>query len=348
MSRRNRNAPPARERPAVDSAVVEVQPEQPARSAHSGLSADQRHALPPFGPLCAFEAVGTCGGIRRAAVALSRDHAAVSRHLRMLEEWAGVPLVQRGGQLTAQGAKFHARIADAMQEIAAASFELTHRNDDGRLRLWCVPGIAVQWLAPRLGVFASAYPNIDLELQPTDAMPDFGSHEADATLRYVIDANLRKLADPELTSVQIARPATLAVASPKFIAKLKKPIVHPEDLLNVPLLHEASFDQWRRWFAAQSIDADAGLSGPRLWHGHLTVAAAKRGQGVALSNVFLIGDELRSGALVEVAGGNSVHLGSYVFTARTDRWRDRSIRSFRRWLEQSVAWAVPAKAAERT
>lgn len=347
MTRRNRSAAPTRERSTADTAAG-AQTEQPVNAGRAGLTAEQRHALPPFGALCAFEAVGTYGGIRRAAVALSRDHAAVSRHLRALETWAGVPLVQRdGGQLTAEGAKFHARIAAAMKEIAGASFELTHRGDDGRLRLWCVPGIAVQWLAPRLGIFASAYPDIDLELQPTDAAPNFSTHEADAALRYVIDAGLRKLADPELTSVQIARPATLAVASPKFIAKLKRPITQPEDLLDTPLLHEASFDQWRRWFAAHGIDAGTRLSGPRLWHGHLTVAAARRGQGVALSNVFLIGDELRSGALVEVAGGKSVHLGSYIFTARSDRWRDRSIRCFRRWLEQSVAWAGPAKSSER-
>jgi DNA-binding transcriptional LysR family regulator len=313
-------------------------------SARRGLSAQMRHALPPFGALCAFEAVGTYGGIRRAAAALSRDHAAVSRHVRTLEDWAGVPLVDRaGGQLTSEGSRFYARISGALKEVATASMELTHRGDDRHLRLWCVPGMASQWLAPRLGAFAEAFPNIDLELQPTDAMPDFSSHEADAVLRYIPDvAASRALPDPDLRSVEIARPATLAVASPRFIAKMK-PIDGPADLLKAPLLHEASFDQWKRWFAAHAIDAGNALAGPRLWHGHLTVAAAKRGQGVALSNVFLIGEDLRSGALVEVGGGEPVHLGSYVFSARRDRWRDRPIQSFRRWLEQSVAWPTAQK-----
>jgi LysR family glycine cleavage system transcriptional activator len=323
---------------AAAGAVPELPP------ARIGLSAELRHALPPFGALCAFEAVGMYGGIRRAAAALSRDHAAVSRHVRALEMWAGVPLVDRnGGHLTPEGARFYARIATAMKEIASASIELTHRGDDRRLRLWCVPGIASQWLAPRLGSFATAYPNIDLELQPTDAMPNFSSHEADATLRYIPDvAAARTPPDPDLRSIEIARPPTLAVASPKFVAKAD-PIAAPADLLRAPLLHEASFDQWKRWFAAHSIDAGSALAGPRLWHGHVTAAAAKRGQGVALSNTFLIGDDLRSGALVEVGGGKPVHLGSYVFTARRDRWRDRSILCFRRWLEQSVAWTAPLK-----
>jgi LysR family transcriptional regulator, glycine cleavage system transcriptional activator len=344
MSRRTRSLLSRRVRTRGDNAASTVESEDSARAPErAGLSSEQRNALPPFGALCAFEAIGTHGGIRRAALALSRDHAAVSRHIRALEKWASVPLLNRGGELTPHGAKFHRQISGALKTIAAASFELTHRGADRRLRLWCVPGFAVQWIAPRLGAFSSAYPDIDLELQPTDAMPNLSTHEADAVVRYVPDVAARKGFDPDLTCVDIARPAIMAVASPKFIAKLKHPIAGPVDLVGAPLLHEASFDQWRRWFSAQGIDTGESLSGPRLWHGHLTVAAAKRGQGVALSNVFLIGDELRNGALVEVARNKSVHLGTYVFIARQDRWRDRSVHHFRRWLEQSVSWAASVK-----
>jgi DNA-binding transcriptional LysR family regulator len=340
----SRNKSPTRAPRSPEDAAAQRDPSTELTSEYAGLSSEDRHALPPFAALCAFEAIGAYGGIRRAAVALARDHAAVSRRLRELEAWAGVPLVERGGgRLTPQGMRFHARTSRLLKELANAGFELTHRGDDGRLRLWCVPGIAVQWLAPRLGAFANAYPDIDLELQPTDATPNFTTHEADAVLRYVIAESMHKIADPDLISVQIAQPTVMAVASPKFISKLRRPIKTPEDLLSAPLLHEASFGQWRRWFSAHGIDVGDRLSGPRLWHAHLTVAAAKRGQGVALSNVFLISEELRSGALVEIATGASVHLGSYIFSARRDRWRDRSIHSFRRWLEQSVAWAVPPK-----
>lgn len=312
-------------------------------STQLGLSAELRHALPPFNALCAFEAVATHGGIRRAAAALPRDHAAVSRHLRTLELWAGVPLIDRGdGKLTPAGWRFYARISAAMKEIASASIELTHRGDERSLRLWCVPGIASRWLAPRLVSFASAYPNIDLELQPTEATPNFSSHEADALLRYIPDIRVNGvIPDPTLRSVEIARPRVLAVASPRLVAKMK-PITGPADLLQAPLLHESNFDQWRRWFAAHSIEAGDAITGPRLWHGDLTVVAAERGQGVALTNVLLVGSELRRGVLVEVACGDPVHLGSYVFTARRDRWHDRAILCFRRWLEQSIAWAVPA------
>lgn len=80
------------------------------------LLADRR-ALPPMTALRAFEVVGRVGGIRRAAAVLSLDHAAVSRHVRSLEVWAGMPLIERtggGGRLTPDGEKFHRRISAAL------------------------------------------------------------------------------------------------------------------------------------------------------------------------------------------------------------------------------------------
>lgn len=86
-----------------------------------------RSPAPPYATLRAFEAVGRLGGIRRAALALGLDHAVVSRHLRALEEWAGVPLINRQRQpriLTEAGARYHERITRALEEIAQASAEL--------------------------------------------------------------------------------------------------------------------------------------------------------------------------------------------------------------------------------
>jgi len=325
--------PAAPDADAASGSSVEKTP-----AAASGLSAEERRALPSFGALHAFEAVGTYGGVRRAAAALSRDHASVSRYLRALEEWAGVPLTDRhGGQLTPQGARFHRRISVAMKEIARASNELTHRSDERRLRLWCVPGLAAQWLTPRLGTFSATHPGIEIELQPTLAMPDFTWHEADAVIRYVPANASGAVPGPDLIAVEIARPPILAVASPVFASSTGRHIRQPADLVESPLLHEASFDQWLRWLVAQGVNVLKPLSGPRLWHAHLTIAAARRGQGIALSNAFLVGDDLRTGALQEIGGGRGVTLGSYQLVGRRDRWSTAPILGFRRWLERTVA-----------
>jgi len=308
-------------------------------SVSAGLSKEQRNVFPPFATIRAFEAIGTLGGIRRAAAALSVDHAAVSRHLRALENWTGTTLVDRnqgsGGQLTPQGRIYHRRLTAALAEIANATQDLRYRGDDRSFRLWCMPGLASEWLSGKIGDYLVDNPDIEIEIQPSDVPPNFEMQQANAYLHYVID-NAPEEQDQKLRTTRIARPPVLAVVSPRFLAD-HPPITQPADLLATTLLHESNDDQWRRWFAHLNVDAGPEIKGPKFWHGHLTLAAARRGQGVALANALLVLDDLAEGRLVAVGGWNSVYLGTYMFTTRADGWRGRTVASFRRWLELAIA-----------
>lgn len=315
---------------------------------------DNRKSLPPFATLRAFEAVGRLSGIRRAAQALKLDHAVVSRHLRSLEEWSGVQLVHRrhgNATLTAEGAQYHARIAAALAEIEDATTQLVSLREIERLNIWCVPGLASQWLTSRLSAFQAAHPALDLELHPTDASPDFDRYEADVDIRYI--AGNDRICPATITGgvrrFEIARPPVLAVASPQCIAALP-PIRTPRDLLQAPLLHEESYRQWQAWFALHDVEAPPTLQGPRLWHAHLTIEAARRGQGVALANPFLLSDDLAKGRLAPVIActEHDDALGAYVFSARADRWQSSAIVHFRRWIKHAInsehkLWLAPRK-----
>lgn len=311
----------------------------PTLSVHGrGNAVPNRRALPPFAALRAFDAVARLGGVRRAALELELDHAVVSRHLRSLEQWTGIPLIERSrgrAMLTREGERYHGRISDAIDGIAHATIDLMRLGDDIRLHIWCMPGFAFQWLISRLDEFQNANPQLDMELRPTDAGPDFNQHEADVDIRYAAVYGPALSLQPCVRSIEIARPPVIPVASPDFLAR-HPPIHCARDLLAHHLLHEESFDNWRTWLAhhGAAVD-DAKLSGPRLWHGHLTVNAARRGLGIALANHFLAADDLASGRLVEVGDGQvfeRISLGSYVFVARADRWNSPSVLRCRRWL----------------
>jgi DNA-binding transcriptional LysR family regulator len=302
-----------------------------------------RKAIPPFAALRAFEAVGRLGGVRRAAQSLGLDHAVVSRHIRSLETWTGIRLIERlhaGGRLTAEGAAYHTRIASALAEIAGATADLTRSNQQTQLNIWCIPGFASQWLLSRLGDYRRAYPGYEVEIHPTDAGPDFALHQADGDLRFVPIGAAGKT-KVGANSVEIARPQVFPVASPSLLARLK-PIVEPEDLLSAPLLHEDSQEEWRAWLSANRIETERALPGPRLWHAHLTLAAAARGEGIALANPFLLGDDLATGRLVEINVGRPVVLGAYTFFGRKDRWDGPAMSKFRRWLARQASTRLEA------
>jgi DNA-binding transcriptional LysR family regulator len=316
----------------------------PAGGRGSGLSREQRAKLPPFAALRAFEAVGALGGIRRAAVELAVDHAAISRHLRTLEQWTGTALVERGagrgGRLTPQGLIYYRHVMRALAELANATSDLQFQGSDTHLRIWCMPGLASQWLVGRIGGFQASYPDLGLEVQPSEVLPDFDAQQADAWVHYVIDGQVPTLPD-RLRSVTVARPRILAVAAPSYLAAA--PVVdRPADLLRHTLLHEANANQWRRWLGCLDVEAPTDLRGPRFWQGHLTLGAARQGQGIALANTLLVLDDLAEGRLVEVGGWEPIFLGSYWFTARADGWRGRAIGNFRDWLVRHLASVAPA------
>lgn len=302
-------------------------------------TATQAKFLPPFAALRAFESVGRLRAARRAALELNISINSVTRHLRALEDWAGVKLFKRPSSalLTPEGEVYHRQVSAALEEISQAGLELTQRIDDGRLRIWCSPGLAYRWLSGKLSAFTRDNPDLDVEMRPTDHEPDFSRLEADADIRYVRDGAAP--ANLDLTSLEILRPRMVAVASPT-ISRLFSATATAAALLDTPLLHEADDSEWRAWLMAHDVSAPGRLSGDRFWHAHLVLDAAVRGQGVALTFAMLVEDELIAGRLSQLEfsprrGG--VRLGAYVLRVRRDRADRPSIRRFRTWLEQAVA-----------
>jgi DNA-binding transcriptional LysR family regulator len=292
--------------------------------------------------LRAFEAVGRLGGIRRAAKELEIDHAVVSRHIRSLESWLGLPLLVRNGgsyELTEPGGTYHREIAAALAAIATATGRMVEVQEDQRLSIWCIPGFASLWLSDRLGDFIRAHPQISVDLRPSDHSPDFRAREVDCDIRY-----LRRWEESGVSRVahghEFARPEVFPVCSPELLATLP-PINDAASLLACPLLHEDSDAEWTGWFEGQNVKLDGRLPGTRLWHAHLTIGAARQGRGVALANPMLLGTDLADGALVAIrprlGAFAPVSFGGYTLFARDDRWNARPVLAFRRWLARAVA-----------
>ncbi len=291
--------------------------------------------IPPFAALRAFEAVGRLNGVRSASRELNIDHAVVSRHLRSLEAWVGRPLLVRGHagyHLTPEGRIYHDEVSQALGIILVATNALMH----GRLkfRLYCIPGFASLWLSDRLNDFISANPDIELGFKPTDQAANFRAREADADIRYLRQWEEAGVA-LGLQRLEFARPAVFPVASPGFVAAMK-PLRSAADLLNHTLIHEENDREWHHWLKAQDVHCDNPLSGPHLWHAHLTLNAARQGHGIALANTMLLGSDIEEGRLQilrPIEGAfNQVRFGGYTLFARSETWNMTALRRFRQWL----------------
>lgn len=312
-----------------------AKPSSSADKDETGEQGGEARRFPPFAALRAFEMVFRVGGIRRAASRLGVNHAVVSRHLKMLEEWLGAPLLTRIDNrpvLTEAGRAYHARVSQLLADLALATREFTNTQNNDPIRIWCVHGLAIQWLSAQLADFERAHPDIQVELKSTDVPANLQVHEADIDIRYMRDSEAIESASRGLRSFELARPPIVPVASPDFAAGLT--LTQPADLLDLVLLHEDNRSEWQEWLRLNGVDLPAQIGGPLCWQAHLCVDAARQGRGLALASRFLVDSDLARGALVEVVvpGATPVPLGSYQLTMREERWSAAIFAALRRFL----------------
>jgi DNA-binding transcriptional LysR family regulator len=130
-----------------------------------------------------FLAVATAGQIGRAAHALKVDPTTLGRRLRRLEQHLEVTLFERtrdGQSLTEAGEALLSK-AEAMAEAARGIDETLSSKSglSGSLRLSVAEGFGSQFLTPHLAAFATAHPNLVIELIANSGFLSPSRREAD-------------------------------------------------------------------------------------------------------------------------------------------------------------------------
>src|ERR1700759_1811188 len=116
-----------------------------------------------------FVAVARTRNFRRAAMESRVSVSSLSQRLRDMEERLGVRLVNRTTRsvaLTEAGEMLLARVAPAMLDVSAALDEIRGLRGvpSGRLRIKAPPPAVDLVLAPMLGPFLQAFPQVELEV----------------------------------------------------------------------------------------------------------------------------------------------------------------------------------------
>lgn len=248
--------------------------------------------LPPLQSLRVFEVVGRLRSFRRAGEELLITQSAVSHHIRKLEIALGRTLFERHARsisLTECGALYFDAVTTALAQIADATVEITQLESRRKVRIGLPPSVAANWLISRMGAFAQANPEFELELAPSMRMPDLPGGEADLAIVY------GHAGWPGLQGTLLCEEALLPVLSPALAAK--QPFDRPEHIYDHTVLFSRSRHEWELWLKAYAIDPER-LKVLQLTDYNLVLQAAIDGEGVALGRKLLVRDRLRSGALV--------------------------------------------------
>jgi LysR family glycine cleavage system transcriptional activator len=252
-----------------------------------------RRRLPSLNQLRAFEAAARPQSFSKAAEELFVTHAAISRHVRELEEWLGTELFVRTGRgvvLTDAGRRYAARLTPIFDAIAEATRDAMIEGDSSNLTVAPDGAFASRWLVPRLGKFNAAHPEIELSVSPGEYISDFYRGEDDIAIRYGAGGW------PEVEAELLCKAKIFPVCAPGLIAG--NPPKKPDDLTSYTLLHENSRQWWADWLRkAGGKDPDMAWSGP-LFQNYLAIQAAEAGQGFALADQLNATDALLDGRLV--------------------------------------------------
>jgi LysR family transcriptional regulator, glycine cleavage system transcriptional activator len=246
--------------------------------------------LPPLPTLRAFEAAARRESFLQAATELGMTAAAVSQHVKSLEDWIGLALFERrprGVRLTADGRELGAACSEGLGHIARAVERLTIRKSMARASLACMPSVVNHWLGPRLPRFRTEHPEIQVSIvYPLGAVTP---GEAGADL--LICHGTRPLGRAE----RILPAATRPTCAPSYLER-HGPIITPDDLLDHDLLHDATEAAWESWLAARGVEGPAP-SGPLYADFNLLVSSVLSGLGIGLCPTALIADHLAAGTL---------------------------------------------------
>lgn len=302
--------------------------------------------LPPLNALRAFEAAARLLSFSLAAQELRVTPGAISQQVKLLEDLLGVRLFRRLNRavvLTEAGRACWPVLHEGFERLAEGVALARTRPQRRLLTVSVAPSFAAKWLMPRLDRFRDAYPDIDLRLDASMQLVDFGRESVDAAIRYGSGRY------PGLYIELLLRNEVFPVCSPRLLEG-PQPLVRPADLRHHVLLHDESsagdrsFPDWPMWLKAAGINDVDATRGPRFNLPNLVLEAAVAGRGVALGLSVLAADDLAAGRLVRPFGGGARVDFAYYFVCPPGAEREPAIAAFRRWLADEVAAHQQAEA----
>lgn len=294
-----------------------------------------KHNLPSLKALHAIETVGRHRTITSAAEELNVSPGAVSRHVKLLEEYLGCNLFARhanGLALTEVGRRYVAHLSDAFSLIDQACAEILRDGENTDLTICAIGTFGTEWLLPRITQFEHEYPNIKVSIRMKLRGVNFDTEEA----HVGIIASRHK--PRRVESVKLYTPLVTPIVSPQLLDHAPA-ICSVSDLQRFKLLHAINArPTWVQWLSKvapdNGVDTSAGIWLERSTQMH---HAVRQGVGVGLGQFFLVGDELISGSLIAPFDQLYPAPGS-IYLVWPERLKNRpEIASFRDWLTAVIA-----------
>ncbi len=293
--------------------------------------ASRRH-LPPLQSLAAFDAAVRHGSFTQAADELCVTQSAVSQRIRALEDFLQCPLFRRltrRVELTPRGVELAPRIAELLDGLQLACSELGRTPGKTQLTVSVVSSFASRWLVPRLGRFTQAHPKLDVHLLTNSGFARTLPDEVDAAILWGWPGDW-----PGLAACKFMPADLFPVCVPALVEGPRR-LARPADLRRHVLLRHRRRNYWPNWLALAGVGRLQFVYGPEFDNASLTLEAALHGQGVAISNMVLAGDQIAAGRLVRPFAATLPSEHAYYLVCRKSAEQEPKVAALRDFLVRS-------------
>ena len=253
-----------------------------------------------FKQISAFVSTATRGSLTAAAAAEGVTPAIIGRRLDALEARLGVKLLLRTTRklsLTFEGQAFLEDCQRILNDLAnaEASVSLGGVKASGHLRVSAPAGFGRRHVAPRVGEFMDAHPDVTVNLNLSDRLVDLMNEGIDCAIR------LGDLTDSSLVSLKLGEMKRVVVASPDYLARHGAPAtlddLEKHNCLALGPQRGWTFRDPEREGATLTLKVSGVFE---CNDGAVLHEWALAGRGLTWRSVWEVGEDLKAGRLVSV------------------------------------------------
>lgn len=247
-----------------------------------------------------FSHVVDAGSFSGAARRLGIAKSAVSKHVSLLEQSLGVRLLNRNTRslsMTDVGESYYQSCAKMVEVVEDAKQCISGIQDEprGMLRVSCPASFGIDFIAPLLNEYLQDYPALNAELLLDDNVVDMTEQGIDVAIRvgWLADSSLRAKKLKDARRLLCASPAYLdhngIPQTPEDVAKHQCVIF---TLLPTPFQYK---------FTKNNKSLTIQIKGRlKTNNGNAVRTLVLEGAGIAALSDFLISEDLKKGALVQL------------------------------------------------
>lgn len=285
------------------------------------MSSPTFNALPPLDWLRSFEAAARLSNFTAAAGELGLTQAAVSQHIRFLEERLKTRLfsrLARGVALSPEGAAYLPHIQSAFATIGNSTTELFEPRAVQTVTIRVPISFALLVLVPALPDLAKTLPQIQLDVVTIHRPADYDQPGS------VLDIRFGNGSFPGREADRLTVERLVPVAAPA--------LADDADWTSLPLLLVAGArEMWAEWFAGAGLAGHARRS-HRFDSFVAAMEAARAGAGILLGSRPLIDAALAGKALVPLSDFELSSSFGHFLTQPSAAPLSRAEQDFRQWL----------------